>query len=245
MKKRKTANQTDTGANYLLNISDMFMGLLFLFIILLVYYASQTNITRQKLSNARETRASLLTDLKNNLENSNIKVEIDEANGVLRLSDGFVSFIQGNDHFESKSSQNNLRKLSNALSTVLPYYIGLRENEKGEKILHKVEAVFVEGHTDSLGTREKNWQLSVDRGIAAFKEILKSHPELENFKNHNGKALFSVSGYGEGRPLPNNNNLNRISYNRLNRRIDFRFIMQPPENLIIENKKLIILDEIN
>ena len=237
MGRQRESTHNYTG-NYLISISDMFMGLLFLFIILLVYYASQTNITRKKLSDARETRSNLLLELKENLNEGNIQVIIDESNGILRLPDGTVSFIHDSDEFESESSLESLRKLSDAFVEILPCYIGATDQKNCKDILHYVESVFVEGHTDSTGSNERNWRLSSERGYAAYKVMLEEHPELNNFLNRGGKNLFSISGYGEGRPLLNKNNLDKDLYNRLNRRIDFRFIMTPPENLEIEDGKL-------
>ena len=87
-----------------------------------------------------------------------------------------------------------------------------------------LDAVFIEGHTDSVGTHEHNWELSAKRAISVFREITESSPFLnEGLKNKNGVPVLNVSGYEARRPITT------IPENfHLNRRIELRFIMRSP-----------------
>ena len=93
-----------------------------------------------------------------------------------------------------------------------------------------VEAIFIEGHTDTDPVKSDsefrdNWDLSTARAIKTYEFLIKCNPELDLIKNHEGESIFSVSGYEAKRPVaPNDTEQNKM----LNRRIDLRFIMTPP-----------------
>lgn len=97
---------------------------------------------------------------------------------------------------------------------------------------HKLEAIYLEGHTDNVRVRfgakfVDNWDLSVARATNSYRAMLKGAPKLADLKNAENKALLSVSGYGEERPIENNHNANDDE-RTANRRIDLRFVMAPP-----------------
>ena len=86
-----------------------------------------------------------------------------------------------------------------------------------------LESVFLEGHADSSGPTQKNWDLSVDRAIATYRELQNQTPEVTLFKNSAGEHLLSVSGYGHFRAVETNET---PAGRAANRRIDLRFNMQ-------------------
>jgi flagellar motor protein MotB len=87
--------------------------------------------------------------------------------------------------------------------------------------------VFIEGHTDNVPLQGQldNWDLSAQRAINTFRFFADSAPGLPELRNELGQPLFSVSGYGAGRPVVPHA---VPTPEPKNRRIDLRFIMAPP-----------------
>lgn len=214
------------------------IGLLFIFIIILVYFAStaldskiKANETVEMLAGARETRTHILNAISSHLTDNNIEIIIDQKNGILRLPEGTVSFRHGSVKFTDLKSKQNLKKIAEALFSILPCYVYADTQKDCQKSFHKISDIIIEGHTDTTGDEDLNWTLSTQRALAALNFIIEKQPGLKNMKNAAGESLFSISGYGEFRTLPRVDGLSNIEYNRSNRRIDFRIIMTPPENL--------------
>lgn len=76
--------------NYFISMTDMMVGLVFIFIILLMYYALQFNQVTDKLSGADRDRAEILQKLKQTLKEKGVEVEIDTQNGILHLPDAIL-----------------------------------------------------------------------------------------------------------------------------------------------------------
>jgi flagellar motor protein MotB len=90
-----------------------------------------------------------------------------------------------------------------------------------------IDAIQIEGHADSDGLDVTNMDLSARRGAAIYGEMLSANPDLLAFVNLLGQPLLSVAGYGEGRPIADEEVLGGKDANR---RIDIRFIMfSPPD----------------
>ena len=60
--------------SYFISMADMMVGLVFVFVILLLYFALQFQQKSQAISNAGETRAQLLRDLRDDLAKHNLRV---------------------------------------------------------------------------------------------------------------------------------------------------------------------------
>jgi len=90
-----------------------------------------------------------------------------------------------------------------------------------------IEAIQVEGHTDSEGSDEYNISLSTDRANNAFLTMLNSQVDLLSFRNIRGQPVISVAGYGEMRPIAENETFEGRAENR---RIDLRLIMYTPRD---------------
>ena len=85
-----------------------------------------------------------------------------------------------------------------------------------------LDAVFIEGHTDSTGSSQHNWLLSAQRAISVFQEITAIEPYLnQDLKNKNNIPILNVSGYEARRPI------DKFDLSA-NRRIELRFIMRSP-----------------
>lgn len=238
---------------YFPSMTDMMVGLLFIFILMLMYYALQfkeaqeeQEQTIEKIKSAEETRSEILLNVKDILEKEGIIVTIDQENGVLRLPENVLRFGSARADL-TKEAKDTLKKVAIALNTVLPCYafhFNKERPEYCEPTDHLLESVFIEGHTDSdrLIPSDKywykdNWDLSVARSVNTFREIINVVPDLAELRNNteekNGKFLLSVSGYGENRPIASNESSDKDQ----NRRIDLRFLMATPKSKDVDAMK--------
>lgn len=128
-------------------------------------------------------------------------------------------------------AENFVKELAFVLNDILPCYsLGQSRSFRAEcnPSFAVVEAIFVEGHTDSTGGQLVNVRLSADRAVAAWSTMVEAEDQLLSYENANGQPVLSVAGYGEERPIADNEtNEGRNA----NRRIDIRIIMHTPGNL--------------
>lgn len=237
----------DEGAGYLISVADMMSGLLLVFIITLVAFILnfQDAIQKQKkvtetqkvivrtITNAEQIRSALLLDIQERLAANDIQVEVDTEHGVLRLTEQAVLFDPGLDSL-SENNQENLRTIGGVLAAILPCYSANAPNDGScddyAQFRGKVDSIFIEGHTDNVPMNswriDDNWVLSARRAITAYR-LLVPNTVLEKMQNKSNQPIFSVSGYGEGRPVDGHQYEDPTS-DPVNRRIDIRFIMTPP-----------------
>jgi len=196
-----------------------------------------------ELVNTKNKRSIMLEDLKNRLKKESIDVEIDIDHGVLRLTEDAIRFNSGEASLE-KIYQKKLSILARVLARVLPCFtVTPHRGRVCDKFYYgKLDAVFIEGHTDNIpmnGSKHgfsDNWELSAQRAINTYRLFTRDQPILLKLRNQALEPIFSVTGYGEGRPLVEY----KVPTNEPeNRRIDLRFIMTPPEakqNIVNELK---------
>jgi len=222
--------------NYYVSITDMLIGLLFLFIIMLMYFAVQLRQTTETLITAEETRRQLLEKVVTYMSDHNVKAEADYAAGVLRLPDEIL-FEKGRDA-PKPEGVTAIGVLAEALDANLPCYsfrYGAGRPETCGATLHHLEAIFIEGHTDSdpitpnVRLRD-NWDLSSARASATYRILTATRSSLTSFLSGDptdGKSrpIFSVAGYADQRPVARGTDENAKARNR---RIDLRFIMAAP-----------------
>ena len=237
----------DEGAGYLISVADMMSGLLLVFIITLVAFIlnfqdaiqkqekvteTQKSIVR-KLTNREQIRTQLLLEIKETLASQNIIVEVDTEHGVLRLTEQAVLF-NSSEVTLNEVSQTNLEIISRVMAEILPCYSAIPPDTKicsafGD-VAGTLDSVFVEGHTDNVPMNswryKDNWDLSAQRAISAYRHMV-SATHLGELQNVSGQPIFSVSGYGEGRPVEGHAH-EQPTNDPVNRRIDIRFIMAPP-----------------
>jgi chemotaxis protein MotB len=251
----------DEGAGYLVSVSDIMAGLLFVFIITLVAFVIQFQLASDKkeseqqklketqqtleekvddLTNARNLRKTLLNQIQDELDDQGVKVQVDLEHGILRLTEETIRFQTGRSSLDEQPKR-NIEVISRVLAGLLPCYTGASQLAMscGKETQGKLEAVFIEGHTDNVpikGTSYTNWELSAQRAINTYKYMWQVQPDLADLGNSRGESLFSVAGYADSRPhFPHDTPTNDAR----NRRIDMRFIMTPP------NKDHEIVDEIH
>jgi len=230
--------------NYFVSMTDMMVGFIFIFIILLMYFALQFQNQREEyervndeLTGASKTRADILAKIANSLKDQGVDVIIDPQNGVLRLPDSIL-FDSGQAHFKP-GAQEKIEILAQNLATILPCYADSLQDVvvptgTCTDNAHKIESLFIEGHTDkdplrATGYLADNWDLSVVRATNTYRAMTKASPELEQLcvrKGESCEPILSVSGYGSQRPIDPGSS---SEAKQANRRIDLRIIMVTPD----------------
>lgn len=163
---------------------------------------------------------AILTGLVAKLAERGVSVLFDPATGVIRLPEELL-FARGNDTLSDSGKQ--------GLAVVAEELVPILKRGCAEGSTFRLEALFIEGHTDSDPIRSPrfsdNWDLSAARATNTYRALIEAKPELESFKNPSDLRVLGVSGYGENRPVaPNDTDENKNS----NRRVDLRFLMAHP-----------------
>lgn len=231
-------HHTEQDESYFISMTDLMVGMLFIFIILLMAFALNLKEQETKLTQTDKAREEMLRDIETALKKKGIPVVVLPESGVLRLPEQ-VLFDVGKAQLQP-GGIDAVSKLGEALQEVLPCYAGAETppscsgKASGRKAFGRLESVFIEGHTDDqpiVGRPDGNWQLSYDRARAVYSQLLQLHPEigeLRNDKNEqrgSGEKLIGISGYADQRPANDNTTLEG---RQANRRIDLRFIMAIP-----------------
>lgn len=222
--------------NYFVSMTDLMVGLVFVFIILLMYFALQFRDVTEELSGADRTRAQILKQLQESLHQKGVEVSIDTQNGVLRLPDSILF-----DSARAELKPEGLAAvghLAEALRDVLPCYAdgGADRSRECPRTKHRIESAYVEGHTDAdrytgSGALKDNWDLSVVRATNTYRALTQIQPSLGSLcvsKGGHCEPVLSVSGYGPQRPVATGGDASEAG-KRSNRRIDLRLIMVTPD----------------
>lgn len=222
--------------SYLESLSDLFVGFLFIFIILLMTFAlglvqaqQRTETEQNLLINADQLRAEMLHAIQRALARRGIAIEIDTRNGIARLPESLL-FDSGDAHLRAGAGA-KLDVVAQELSRILPCYAtGV---PRGPSCPHDsrpiLDALFVEGHTDSIPIQtaeyQDNYDLSAQRAKQTFAVLVRPPSDLDRLRNDDGQALLSLGAYGAERPVASNAT---EEGRRRNRRIDLRFVVTTP-----------------
>lgn len=247
-----TSATEDVGENYFVSMTDMMVGVLFIFIIMLMTFAldfrrttdvqedalkvaqevadrlsslqAQVREEIDRLDRAGQDRRQMLFDIRDQLVAEGISVQVDEANGVLRLTEDTVRFQPNRADLEGRN-RDNVGRIARVLDRVLPRYVPCRAGQEacGLDVKTALETMFVEGHTDITGRDDRNWQLSTERAVNTYREMIAVAPNLRALLNRNRQEAVSVSGYSSTRPIDAQNIPEAYARNR---RIDLRFVME-------------------
>ncbi|MCA3752037.1 MAG: OmpA family protein [Phenylobacterium sp.] len=224
--------------NYFVSMTDMMVGLVFIFIIMLMYFALQFQDITDQMTGADRERAQILNQLQQTLKEKGVEVTIDTQNGILHLPDAIL-FDQGEYRLKPEGEV-AIGHLADALSEVLPCYTDVREGPQARPTScpdtpYKIESVYVEGHTDKdqlngAGVVNSNLVLSAIRATNTFTSIISRRPEVGERCTKKGQhcaAVLSVSGYGPERPVDEGDS---PEAKQRNRRIDLRLTMVAPNS---------------
>lgn len=181
------------------------------------------------ISEGAETRLRILKALREQLKLRfpDLQVVISEESDALRF--------QGDGLFDRGEARLRPEKraivdaVAEQLELILPCYtLGPKAdwakdcNPAGAVI----EAVQIEGHTDTDGNEINNLRLSTARANETFVAMTERKPALVEHWNVRGQPVISVAGYGEMRPVAQNDT---TANKATNRRIDLRLIMYVPQ----------------
>ena len=191
----------------------------------------QINPLEEYLAEGIKQRREILAELRDRLliEFPDLQVVVSPEQDALRF--------QGEGLFQSGSSQLQPRQreivetMARLLDEILVCFtLGERASREpncgsGNAL---IEAVQIEGHTDSDGDDTLNLRLSTDRANETFLVMLGEDEALLAHENLRGQSVLSVSGYGEMRPIASNETSEGKAANR---RIDLRIIMYAPSTV--------------
>jgi outer membrane protein OmpA-like peptidoglycan-associated protein len=273
---RSSSFENDHEESFFVSMTDMMVGMIFMFIIMLMFFAlkfnddssdlrqekdrlAQQNVLLKEekhrlneqlllLQGAVHARDNLVENVYRSLKAQGVNVMIDIDNGILRLPESILFPV--NKAELTPDGNVAVRKLASALSRVLPCYSQLDGEARPADCpanAFGLEALLVEGHTDSDGREDLNWRLSMERALHTYHVLTSEQPLLTHLfrwvsddeKDTNGTKypLLSVAGYGMTRPIALNDT--QENKNR-NRRIDLRFIMSPPAKVEINAAKRMV-----
>jgi outer membrane protein OmpA-like peptidoglycan-associated protein len=183
------------------------------------------------LSKASNARFGILSTLRERLKIDfpDLMIEISAESDALRFQ-GEGLFGKGESQL-SAEKRKVVDSIASRLNELLPAYTfgdDARWNVRLNPSAAIIEAVQIEGHTDSDGEEGMNLYLSTSRANATFSAMLQAVPRLTSHKNSKKQPVLSVAGYGKMRPVASNDTAQGKATNR---RIDLRIIMHTPRNL--------------
>lgn len=277
MRERLVEQATESEESYFISMTDMMVGLLFIFVIMLMCFAFQyrheeqrtadiseelertRSEIEQRLATSAETRARILLGIQRSLKVHGVDVLIDLERGILRLPDEIL-FESGSAELDARGRA-NVRTLAAALTRVLPCYTHVAAGYErlqrgcGDAPPHRIDAIFVEGHTDTdplqPGARYRdNWELSVARAVETYRTLMGFDDGILGAlvsappKRPDSTPVFGVTGYADTRlvdaadsPIrpddPSHVRARKQQAKARNRRIDLRFIMASPGGAVI------------
>lgn len=229
-----------SGEGYLAASADLMIGILFIFIIMVVYLAVEikrvqvaiNSVQTESVKNTDPVR-SLVNEIGQRLSSKGIGVELDPDSGVISFPADAL-FNKG-AHIPMDTALETIRKTNEVLSQVIPCYVNssnIKNNECASlnKKNVELETVMVEGHTDNdqyPNDPDRNWHLGLDRARFIFNELGKG--ELGALKNGKGQPILGVSSYADTRPAKSFKSdvseSGNIDSKAKDRRVELRFIL--------------------
>lgn len=228
---RRSSADGSKETNYWSSFTDVMTGVLFVFILVVVVLAiqlmqaqkdfkAQTDDLSEQIANsskAETIRKDMLDEIQDQLKSQGIEVVVAQNGSVISIPNDSLGFDRGSYEIKKQYEAKSL-----AIGKVIATAI---EQHEGTEFL---DTVFVEGHTDNADYKglegTGNWGLSTFRAISLWKlweDDLPKDEQLAKMQGPDGQPLFSVSGYGETRPM--NDNQSTDAGAAANRRIDIRF----------------------
>ncbi|HEJ4296553.1 TPA: flagellar motor protein MotB [Pseudomonas aeruginosa] len=223
---------------YWMSFSDIMSALLVIFILASVILILQLMEIQKELQErqvqfeqelvelkkAEQVRRTILDEAVEALRERGIKVEVSENHTVLSIPNDLLGFDTGAYDIHA-AYQARALEIGKVINEVIS-----RENR-----VEFLDTIFIEGHTDNRPLQgfmgKGNWGLSTFRAISLWQfwgSALSADEQLARLKNKDGKPLFSVSGYGETRPVLVDQQT-EDDFKR-NRRIDIRFTIRRPDS---------------
>lgn len=217
-------------SSYLASASDLMIGLLFIFIILVVVLALEQRRQDTELAavkGASDPRASVTEVIGQALKDAKLDVRVDPASGVISLPSDTL-FALGSSALSASATQ-AIRDARERLAVVLPCYVASERMHVTSRPcghnrgMHEIDTIFLEGHTDSVVNTSPggNLGLSFNRARSIQQVLLGEDSPLAPFRNAAAQPIFSYSAYGADRLLPGVDGASAQ-----NRRVDLRIVLK-------------------
>ncbi len=227
------AERTESGEGYLASSADLMIGILFIFIIMVVYLAIKNRLDNPNSPGSQtDPVSSMVVEIGKRLRDKGVQVELDPDSGVIALPADAL-FDTGKKVPREEALQ-AIERTRDVLATVIPCFVDKRRQRSSEcqklnKKSVELETVMVEGHTDSVQyadeARGNNWYLGLDRARYVFEELGRS--ELGRLRNKKGNPLLGVASYADTRPSrrPGSRDSGATDAKARDRRVELRFIL--------------------
>jgi len=215
MRFYRQAPTQESGENiFWISMSDLFQGLLILFVIL--FALSITGLTKQNIDQAT-VKNKIYQKLSMQFKEQGVPVEIDRFTGNIKILD--LELFDLNKWTISEKGKKYLDKI---IPTYLNTLLGDPEIEK------HISQIIIEGHTDSQGFKNskskydnynKNLDLSLKRAYAVTEYVVNhDFPQKNKYKNHM-ITILSTNGKSFSAPVIVNN---KEDYKK-SRRVELKF----------------------
>lgn len=222
------------GANYFISMSDLLVGMLFMFIVLLMIAQVAAGEKIDELDRQNRLRVEARHALMQRLVDGLRGAEVIKEDGVIRFPAGLL--FAENDDRPQPGARTILAELARRMERELPCFGASQDRARcpGDGV-GQLEAVYIEGHTDNFRPRRRfadNWELSSARAIQTYKIMQEAAPRLTRIRNASRTAtMLGISAYADTRPTasePISAGLRSEAYGQwreANRRIEFRFLL--------------------
>lgn len=257
---RPRTSPPDEENPYWMSFSDLMSGLLIIFILAAVALiieltekTAQYDEVLNEVKKAEQARRSIVQEVKEKLTELGISIIINDSATVIRIPESSLKFEQGKAEIPEDDETVRVVRITGQV-----LFEALADDPRTQYL----DTVFVEGHTDCTPYRgwkfDDNWDLSTKRSNAlwrfwseALDYVKAGIPDtrtLADLVSGTGSPLFSVSGYGETRPLPHTRPDGACAGDRpdllgQNRRIDLRFTIRAPSQAFLEDQLKVVRSE--
>lgn len=225
--------------NYFIPMLDMVVGVLFIFIILLVFTYTVFKERYEDIQGLQSGTTIMVENFCDSLSDQKVDITCEPGEGrIVFKSDGMFETGKA-DLTEEGLRVVNLasRQLSNIIfckATILDKAFDRSLLCRADQDYIKLDVLLIEGHSDTRPYRgseyrefRNNRDLSSTRSEFFTDALYNNYPEFDRAVNQDCKSIFSHSGYGAKRPLNENCVGNADSAcHKQNRRIEMRFIME-------------------
>lgn len=227
-RRRPSANNEQVEeSGYMASASDLMIGLLFIFIVMVMVLLSRKPELPQEPP--PDPLAAVVQAIGSRLQNAGVPVTINQASGVITLPTDTL-FALGRPDLEPDGVR-TLRQSAQQLQDILPCYIYSQRRQlpadcppNPQQV--EIETILIEGHTDASPLHRgdyTNWHLGLDRARAVYKVL--NAGSMQDFRNEREQPVFGISSYADERPSDK-------SQAAKNRRVELRFVLafQPNDN---------------
>lgn len=212
----KSASQPDDGG-YLASASDLMIGLLFVFIIIVVALSLQIKKVIAEGNKRGDPLAALIAQIGLKAQLMGVDVQVDPKSGVISLPADTL-FDVGSARLKPQGER-AVAAIKTELIKNLPCYLPKHDGCELNPNQATIETIFIEGHTDKKPLKRglyNNWHLGLDRARAVHALLI--NPKLDSYRNEKGQPIFGFSSYADERPK-------KVGYPELNRRVELRFVL--------------------